>query len=114
MKDTCIEIKYKDKVYHAYFNLNVMEQIQDEFGTLQAWGDMTTAGDEPNAKAIITGLMYMINEGIEIDNEENGTKTKPITHKQAGRILTELGLEQTAQQINGLVVDSVSDDAKNE
>ena len=114
MKDTKIDITYKDKVYHAYFNLNVMEQIQDEFGTMDAWGELTTAGDEPNAGAIIKGLMFMINEGIDIDNEENGTNEPFITHKQAGRILTSIGMEEMSQQMNDLVVDSVADDSKNE
>ena len=32
---------------------------------------------EPNAKAVIFGFTQMLNEGIEIDNEDNGTDTKP-------------------------------------
>ena len=114
MKEMRNEIEYKDKKYNLVFNLNVMEQIQDEYGTLDKWGALTDGSKgEPNAKAIIFGFMCMINEGIDIDNEENRTDEKPLTHKQVARILTEIGLKQATMQMNKTVIESTKSEEKN-
>ena len=114
MKEMRNEIEYKDKKYNLVFNLNVMEQIQDEYGTLDKWGSLTDVSKgEPNAKAVIFGFMCMINEGIDIDNEENGTDEKPLTHKQVARILTEIGLRQATMKMNNTVIESTKSDEKN-
>lgn len=116
MKEISKTLKYKDKEYKVIFNLNVMEQIQEEYGTLEKWGDLTdgTTGSEPNAKAVIFGFAAMINEGIEIDNEEKGEDTKPLTMKQVGRIITEIGLSNAANVLNDAVIDSTQSTEKNE
>lgn len=114
MKEMRNEIEYNGKKYNLVFNLNVMEQIQDEYGTLDKWGSLTDGSNgEPNAKAVIFGFMCMINEGIDIDNEENGTDMKPLTHKQVARILTEIGLRQATTQMNKTVIESTKSDQKN-
>lgn len=101
------EIEYKNKKYQLVFNLNVMEAIQEEYGTVEKWGELTDgATGEPNAKAIIFGLATMINEGIDISNEENGTEIKPFTLKQVGRLLSEVGLAEATQKLNTTVIDS--------
>ena len=75
MKDIKGEITYNGKVYPYVFNLNVMEAIQDEYGTLDKWGELTDGSSgEVNAKALIFGFTAMFNEGIDIQNEEKGTK----------------------------------------
>lgn len=108
------EIKYKDKVYKLPFNLNVMEEIQEKYGSIEEWGKQTDGeGNEPNVKAIIFGLTAMINEGIEIENEENGTKNKPLTLKQVGRIITEVGLTEAMKTLNDTVVESTKSEEKN-
>ena len=85
MKDFNGELQYKEKTYKLVFNLNVMEAIQEAYGSLEAWGDLTDGeSGEPNAKAVIFGFTAMLNEGIDIDNEENGTNEKPLTLKQVG------------------------------
>ena len=38
MKKMKSEINYKGKEYSLVFNLNVMEEIQDEYKSLEAWG----------------------------------------------------------------------------
>ncbi len=114
MKEMRNEIEYNGKKYNLVFNLNVMEQIQDEYGTLDKWGGLTDGSKgEPNAKAVIFGFTCMINEGIDIDNEENGTDTKPLTHKQVARILTEIGLRQATMQMNKTVIESTKSEEKN-
>lgn len=115
MKDYNGELQYKDKIYKLIFNLNVMEAIQEEYGSLDEWSKLTDGvSGEPNAKAIIFGFMAMINEGIDIENEENGTDVKQLTLKQVGRIVTEVGLQEATSQLNETVVESTKSEEKNE
>ena len=142
MKDANGKIQYKDKEYRIVFNLNVMEKIQEEYGTLEAWGDLTDGSayakkeyekkngsldgwddlepkekaeysGEPDAKAVIFGFTEMINEGIDIDNEENGTDIKPLTLKQVGRIITEIGIANATATMNETVIESTQSEVKN-
>ena len=113
MKDFNGEIEYKGKTYKLYFNLNVMEQIQEEYETLEKWGNLSDGTNgEVNAKAVIFGLTCMINEGIDIENEENGTDIKPLTLKQVGRIITEVGLKEATQTLNNTVIESTKDETE--
>lgn len=115
MKDISGKIQYKDKEYSLVFNLNVMETIQEEYGTLEKWGDLTDGKKgEPNAKAVIFGFTQMINEGIEIENENKGTDIKPFTLKQVGRIITEIGIAKATATLNDTVVESTQSNEKNE
>jgi hypothetical protein len=115
IKEVSSKLTYKDKEYKLVFNLNVMEKIQDAYGTLDKWGELTDgANGEVNIKALVFGITEMINEAIDIDNDDNGTKDPFVTHKQVGRILTEIGIEKAAQNMNNLVVESTKDDSKNE
>lgn len=115
MKSAIQEIEYKGKSYRLVFDLNVMEAIQDEYGSIEAWGKLTEPedGGEPNVKALVFGVMQMINEGIDIDNDENGTDEKPLTHRKVARILTEVGLDSVADKMQKTVIDSTEDDSKN-
>ena len=114
MKDISGNIQYKGRDYKLVFNLNVMEAIQEEYGSLTAWGDLTDGSSgEPNAKAVIFGFTQMINEGIDICNEENGTNDKPLTLKQVGRMITEYGLLEATKTMNQTVIDSTESQEKN-
>ena len=115
IKEVSSKLTYKDKEYKLVFNLNVMEKIQDEYKTLDAWGALTDGSEgEVNIKALVFGITEMINEGIDIDNDENGTNEPFVSHKKVGRMLTEIGIEKAAQNMNDLVVKSTKDDSKNE
>ena len=116
MKDAMQTIEYRGKTYRLVFDLNVMESIQDEYGSIEAWGKLTEPedGGEPNIKALVFGVTEMINEGIEIANDEDGTDEKPLTHRKVARILTEVGLESVADKMQKSVIDSTEDDSKNE
>ena len=115
MKDFNGKIQYKGKDYRLVFNLNVMEAIQEKYGTVDKWAELTDgASGEPDAKAIIFGFREMINEGIDIANEENGTKDKPFTLKQVGRLITEVGIAEATATLNKTVVDSTKSEEKNE
>lgn len=116
MKEISKTLEYKGKKYKLVFNLNVMEVIQDKYGTLENWGKLTDGAEndgEPNAKAVIFGITEMLNEGIDIENEENGTEEKMLTNKQVGRMITEIGLQSSAQLMNGVVIDSTKSGEKN-
>ena len=114
MKDINGKIQYKDKEYPLVFNLNVMEAIQEEYGSLEEWGNMTDGSEgEPNAKAVIFGFTQMLNEGIDIENEEKGTDIKPLTLKQVGRMISEVGLMNATETMNKTVIASTESQEKN-
>ena len=71
-------------------------------------------GEEINVKALIYGLTVAINEGIDISNEEKNEKQKPLTQKQVGRMLTQVGLETASQKVANAVIESTKSDEKNE
>ena len=108
MKDIkgCIETE-KAK-YPVVFNLNVMQELQEEFGSIQEWGDRVDgANGDPNIKALKYGMMLMINEAIDIENEENGTNRPFVTEKQVGRIITEVGIGKASEVLKGTTQKSV-------
>lgn len=112
MKDVNGKIQYKGKEYKMVFNLNVMETIQEEYGSIEKWGDLT-GGEEPNIKAVIFGFSAMLNEGIDMDNEENGTNEKPLSLKAVGRMLTEIGFQESTEKMRKTVVESTESEEKN-
>lgn len=114
MKDINGKIQLNDKEYPLVFNLNVMEQIQDEYGSLDKWGNLTDGTEgEPNAKAVIYGFTEMINEGIDIQNEEQGTNEPFLTKKQVGRLITQYGLIEATKTLNQTIIESTESDEKN-
>lgn len=114
MKDNSGIIHYRDHDYMIVFNFNVMEAIQEEYGSLEAWGELSGGKNgEANAKAVIFGFTAMINEGIDIQNEENGTDIKPMTLKQVGRMISEVGLEQATDKLHDTVIASTRSAEKN-
>ena len=112
MKDYKITFTVDGKEYPAIFNLNVIEQIQEEYGTVQKWGALTDVKDgEPNAKAIIFGFTAMINEAIDIENDERAEKQPLLTIKQVGRIISRAGLENSAKTLNNAVIEATKEDS---
>ena len=111
-------IDYKGEKYELVFNLNVMEEIQAAYGSVEAWGDLVEAEAEPKAKDIKFGFTAMLNEGIDIYNEEHENdedfKARAfLTEKQVGRIISEIGLVNAAKQLNKQVIESTKSDEKN-
>ena len=83
MKEMRNEIEYNGKKYSIVFNLNVMEAIQEEYGTIGEWGKLTDGTNgEVSAKAVKFGLTEMLNEGIDIDNE---TREASVIYYKASR-----------------------------
>ena len=116
MKDVSTKIKYKGKEYKLVFNLNVMEEIQEEFGSIEKWGKMcepSSMGKEPSIKALKYGLTAMLNEGTEIVNEETGGNDPLLTLKQVGRMISCMGVSDVSNTLAGTVMKSVQLNAKN-
>lgn len=112
------KITYKGHDYSLAFNFNVMEEIQDEYGTIDHWAELTEGGkgkkkNEPDAKAVIFGFTAMLNEGIEIENDENGTDIKPLTHKQVGRMMTAVGMNEMSSKMQNTIINSTDTNEKN-
>lgn len=107
MLDKITYLETEDKKYPMAFTLNVMEAIQEKYGTLDKWSNLIQNEQEPDIKALKFFMTEAINEGIEIQNEKTGEKTKSITSKQAGRILTEVGISKALNKVTNTVVESV-------
>lgn len=116
MKNEVVYIKTEEKDIPLVFNLNVMEEIQEMYGSLEAWGKITQGEKEPRVKDLKAGIMAMMNEGIDIENEKNGTYNAPLTEKQVGRILTEVGIRDAILKIQEITIKSTKGetDTKNE
>lgn len=116
MKDYKFKLETEDKTYELVFNLNVMQEIQETYGTLEKWGGLTDGkSGEVNVKALIYGITAMINEAIDMRNDEKGTNDPFYSEKQVGRIITKAGVEKSAKALNNAIVESTkSDEAKNE
>ena len=89
--------------YPMAFTLNVMEAIQDEYGSLDDWSKLMKNSKNPNIKALKFFIREAINEGIDIE----GHGRKLVTLKQVGRIFTEVGLQESSEQIQKLITKSV-------
>lgn len=140
MIDKITYLETDSEKFPLAFTLNVMESIQDEYGTLSEWSELIRNQKEPNIKALKFFITETINEGIDIENgsqyaapsgrcrhadeqektqkiangNEQGdnvfdrkVRKTPITSKEAGRIITEIGFQKVAKTINKMVSESV-------
>mgnify|MGYP007035340739 CR=1 FL=1 len=116
MLDTMKYLETESEKYPLAFTLNVMEIIQEKYGSIESWSKLIQKQGEPDIKALKFFITEAINEGLDIENERKGEKRKLITPKKAGRILTEIGLKQATQAVAGVITDSIQTDkaSKNE
>jgi hypothetical protein len=117
MKNKVVYIETEKRNIPLVFNLNVMEEIQEQYGSLEKWGEITQGDGEPKVKDLKAGIMAMMNEAIDIENEENGSNETPLTEKQVGRIMTEVGIQEIVKKIQEITVASTNsgeDNGKNE
>ena len=115
MKDVFGTLRVNDKEYKYSFNLNVLSEIQAKYGSIAKWGDLTGAKDgaEPDLEAVIFGFTAMLNEGMEIDTDDKGTKTPLFTQKQVGRLLTQVGMAEATEQMQKTIIASTDNGEKN-
>ena len=113
-------IEFHGKKYPLVFDLNVMQDIQEEYGTFDKWAQLTIGktNGEHSTKAVLFAIMCMINEGIEIQREEypNDITPKPVTLRQVGRMMTEVGMARTVDKLHQIIIKSSDSDksSKNE
>ena len=112
MIDKINYLETETEKFPLVFTLNVMESIQEKYGTIEAWSNLIQRDGEPDIKALKFFITEAINEGLEIEAEKTGKKMTPITAKKAGRILTEFGLSGTASKIMQAIYDSIEVDEK--
>ena len=97
------------------FNINVLEEIQDKYGSLSKWGEIVESKEKDgiNIKDLKYGLMLMINEAIDMNNDNLPAEKKEelINEKQVGRIISELGFEKMRKIIMDLSQKSTETDA---
>lgn len=111
MTNSIKHFKHEDTEYPLAFTMNVIEKIQDKYGSYEKWGDMTDGKEkEPNVGALKFGITEMINEGIDIENENLEEKRNFLTSKQVGRLITELGMEKITDKVQETVIESVKND----
>ena len=110
MKNAVVYIETEKKKYPLAFNLNVMEEIQESYGSLDEWGRITQGAGEAKIKDLKVGILAMINEAIDMQNEENNTNEPMLTTKQVGRIMTEVGIERIVKSIQEITIASTKTD----
>ena len=119
MQNKLTYIEAKDKRYPIVFNINVMEEIQEAYGSISAWGSIVenANGGEPKVKDLKVGLTMMINEAIDIENEETNGNEPMLSTKQVGRLITEVGFKEITKKIQELTIASTNtgdNEGKNE
>lgn len=113
MIDTIKHINCNNVDYPLVFNLNVIEKIQEKYGSYEKWGEMTEGKEkELNIGALKFGILEMINEGIDIENENKEIKRDFLTPKQVGRIITELGMKKMTEKVQETVIESTKDEGE--
>ena len=115
MKNVIVYIETEKKKYPLAFNLNVMEEIQEAYGSFEEWGRITQGKGEGKVKDLKVGILAMMNEAIDMQNEENNTNEPMVNAKQIGRIMTEVGIETIVEKIKEITVASTKgeDNEKN-
>lgn len=126
MLDIVKHITIGDKEYPMAYTLNVMEEIQEKYGTIENWGkvmrpepyekteiDKITDVEksvivipEPKIKDIKWTFTQFINEGIDIENEEKGEKRPFVSEKQVGRFISAVGINNVNKELMNITVAS--------
>ena len=104
-----------DEAVTLAFNLNVMALIQSEYGSVNAWAKMLEddeddpkRGGEPDMQAFLKGFTFMLNEGVEIENEGKKPEEQkaPFTQSQVGRLIGKWGQSAVADAMKKAVTAS--------
>jgi hypothetical protein len=115
MLDIIKHIKVDGKEYPVAFTFNVMESVQEKYGSMKEWGEvLQPSSGEPRIKDLKWTMKEFINEGIDIENEEKGEKREFVTEKQVGRLISCIGLSEITSAIQNVTVESMVTNEKNE
>lgn len=103
-------LEYKGRKYKLVCNLNVMEEIQEKFHSFNEWANLCSGvgeGKEASISALKYGFQVMINEGLDIDHEENGAEKEEVSSKQVGRIISSVGMVDSVNILANVITKSV-------
>lgn len=94
MLDKIETIKIGEKEYPVIFTLNILEKVQEIYGSMDKWNALMFGvdGQEPSIKVIIWTFAEMMNEAIDISNADTENKKPEMEHKKVGRVISQLGL----------------------
>lgn len=107
LKNVSKTVELAGKKYEMFCNINVLQELQDRYGSMQAWADhLDDAKGEASLKAVLDGLAVMINEGIDIANDD-GKNRQMITRKQLGRMVDEVSLPELLSTMGELISESM-------
>ena len=102
----------KDKAT-LVFNLNVMALLQAEYGSVNKWvalleDEDNTRNGEPDMTAFIKGFTFMLNEGVDLENDDlpADKKKQPFTERQVGRLIGRWGQEAVTKAMKDAVTQS--------
>ncbi len=119
MKDVLIHVEANGVTYPLAFNINIIEIMQDKYGSLTAFSKALSPEPTKDGKPVeprMSDIKFIytecINEGIDIENEGKAEKKPFVTEKQVGRIIG--SIVDTAGTIKRLVVDSHNTGSENE
>ncbi len=110
MNEKYEEIEYKGRKYKLVCNLNVMEDLQEKYHSFNDWANLCAGnndGGEANISALKYGFEVMINEGLDIDHEENGSQKETVDSKKVGRIISYVGLLKSAELLAKVITKSI-------
>ena len=87
-------VKIGDNEYPITFNLNILEKVQEIYGSMVSWQNLLfgEGTKEPSLKVCIWTFAEMMNEAIDIENDDKTEKKPMLALKQVGRIISKLGM----------------------
>lgn len=74
MLDTIKYLETESEKYPLAFTLNVMEIIQEKYGSIETWSELIQKQGEPDIKALKFFITEAINEGLDIESEKQGKR----------------------------------------
>ena len=91
MRDVFKHFKIGEIEYPFCFNINVVEKLQEEYGSITKWNEclQSEKGSE-QIKALKCMMSESINEGIDMENIERNENRPFISLKETGRIISGL------------------------
>lgn len=105
-------IETRDEKYPVIFSFNVLEEIQNKYGSFDNWSHIIEGEEligtewekkEPKISDVKYFIKIAINEGIDLENEKNNQNRKFLTDKQVGRLISEVGVHKISQIIRDVI-----------
>ena len=98
MIDKINYLETETEKFSLVFMLNVMEPIQEKYGTIEAWSNLIQRDGEPDIKALKFFITEAINEGLEIEAEKTGKKVTSIIVKKVFTAIKQLKVARVVAQ----------------